>query len=301
MKLLVSLGFLSVASASIWDYINDVRGLLVEDAPNTSQYNNKMEQQQMRRQLVTDNMCIRSLDDQGLNGLDQGTDGNDDSQADLSAICVGDNNGFISWAWDTVDLSGNNSQDACTYWRQPDGTVISLCFTTSRSSTSFTVFECGSFQESGNKCTGSPPTSTNYGAACTAPTPVNQYFATDPNQDKEVNCTLTVLPTGSGDISSLEFLNVCSKTSAAPASNSNDCAFATPGVSTKSVKLCPVLSALLGLTTTVCYRHPRQLLNRRQSLLPNRRPSPLLSPPRKKAARKLSASPAPMGSRQPRP
>ena len=112
-SIFVTLGFLGVASASLRD-------------THYNQIQTEQQQQQFRRQLVTDNMCVRSLDDQGLNGLDQGTDGNDDSQADLSAICVGDNNGFISWAWDTVGLSGSNSQDACTYWRQPDDTVISL-------------------------------------------------------------------------------------------------------------------------------------------------------------------------------
>jgi len=173
---------------------------------------------------------VTVVDDQGPDQLDQATDpGN--SQQDITGARIGDMGSF-GWAWDETDLSGNNSIDTCTYFEEPDGTVISVCYSVQfepdGSVTSgfptFAVYDCGTtYSGAQQKCTGNNPIATDYTVACLNPVQVPSYFMPDDQPDLQADCTLSGL--NGADPADLLLLNTCTKTSASPSSNSNDCLF----------------------------------------------------------------------------
>lgn len=169
---------------------------------------------------------VTIVDDQGPDQLDQANDpGN--SQQDISGARVG-SEGSFGWAWDETDLSGNNSIDTCTYFQETDGSVVSLCYsvqfepdgTVTDGFPTFEVYDCGSSRYDGGqqKCTGNNPLAGGYTVDCTNPEEVASYFAGDNQPDLQADCSLT-------PNDDLLLLNTCTKTSASPSSNSNDCLF----------------------------------------------------------------------------
>jgi hypothetical protein len=178
---------------------------------------------------------VTVLDDQGPDQLDQANDPGG-SQQDITGARLG-NQGSFGWAWDETDLSGNNSIDTCTYFEEPDGTVTSVCYSVQfepdGSITSgfpvYEVYDCGStYDGAQQKCTGFNQLSTQYTATCGDPAVVPSYFGppdfpVDDQPDLQADCKIT-LPDGSL-ADDLLLLNTCTKTSASPSSNSNDCLF----------------------------------------------------------------------------
>lgn len=175
-------------------------------------------------------LFVTVLDDQGPDQLDQANDpGN--SQQDLSGARIGDQGSF-GWAWDEIDLSGNNSIDTCTYFEEADGTVIAVCYSVQFESDgtitagfpTFEVYDCGTtFTGSQQKCTGNNPISTDYSTTCQNPIQVASYFTPDDQPDLQADCALSGV--NGNDPADLLLLNTCTKTSASPSSNSNDCLF----------------------------------------------------------------------------
>ena len=172
------------------------------------------------------------VDDQGPDQLDQANDSGS-SQQDITGARIG-SQGSFGWAWDEIDLSGNNSIDTCTYFEEPDGTVVSACYSVQfepdGSVTSgfpqFELYDCGTtYSGSQQKCTGNNPVSADYNLSCDNPMVVSSFFTPDDQPDLQADCKLT-LP--NGDPAGLLLLNTCTKTSASPSSNSNDCLFSDP-------------------------------------------------------------------------
>ncbi len=173
---------------------------------------------------------VTVVDDQGPDQLDQANDpGN--SQQDITGARIG-NEGSFGWAWDETDLSGNNSIDTCTYFEEADGTVISVCYsvqfdpggTVTAGFPTFEVYDCGTtYDGAQQKCTGNNPVSTDYVVSCGDPVQVPSYFTPDDQPDLQADCTLTLANGDPAD--NLLLLNTCTKTSASPSSNSNDCLF----------------------------------------------------------------------------
>ena len=173
---------------------------------------------------------VTVVDDQGPDMLDQGTDpGN--SQQDITGARIGDQGSF-GWAWDETDLSGNNSIDTCTYFEETDGTVVSVCYsvqfepdgTVTTGFPEFEVYDCGmTYDGAQQKCTGNNPVSTDYALTCEDPVQVPSYFTPDDQPDLQADCLLTLANGDPAD--DLLLLNTCTKTSASPSSNSNDCLF----------------------------------------------------------------------------
>lgn len=58
-------------------------------------------------------------------GIDQIDTGNG-AQQDITGAIIG--HGEFGWAWDETVLSGNNSSDTCTYFRESDGSVTAVCY-----------------------------------------------------------------------------------------------------------------------------------------------------------------------------
>ena len=174
---------------------------------------------------------VTVVDDQGPDQLDQANDpGN--SQQDITGARIG-NQGSFGWAWDETDLSGNNSIDTCTYFEEPDGTVVAVCYSVQfdpgGSVTSgfptYDVYDCGTtYSGAQQKCTGNNPIAADYTVVCQDPAQVPSYFTPDDQPDLQANCTLYNSPAGTPAIG-LPLLNTCTKTSASPSSNSNDCLF----------------------------------------------------------------------------
>ena len=175
---------------------------------------------------------VTVVDDQGPDQLDQATDpGN--SQQDLTGARIGDQGSF-GWAWDEIDLSGNNSIDTCTYFEETDGTVTSVCYsvqfdagdppTVTDGFPMFEVYDCGTtYDGAQQKCTGNNPVSTDYALTCGDPVQVPSYFTPDDQPDLQADCSLMLANGDPAD--DLLLLNTCTKTSASPSSNSNDCLF----------------------------------------------------------------------------
>ena len=172
------------------------------------------------------------VDSQGPDQLDQANDpGN--SQQDLAGAIIAPH-GEFGWAWDEIDLSGNNSIDTCTYFEESDGSVTSVCYT-ARFNSDGTVqngfpiiatYDCGTtYDSSQQKCTGNNSISTEYSATCTDPAQVTSYFQPDDQLDLEASCQLIRDDINADPIDDLLLLNTCSKTSDSPSSNSNDCIF----------------------------------------------------------------------------
>ena len=173
---------------------------------------------------------VTVVDDQGPDQLDQATDpGN--SQQDITGARIGDMGSF-GWAWDETDLSGNNSIDTCTYFEETDGTVVSVCYsvqfdpdgTVTAGFPQFEVYDCDTtYDGAQQKCTGNNPVSIDYAVSCADPVQVPSYFTPDDQPDLQADCTLTLANGDPAD--DLLLLNTCTKTSASPSSNSNDCLF----------------------------------------------------------------------------
>ncbi|MDH4309861.1 MAG: hypothetical protein OEX04_20500, partial [Acidimicrobiia bacterium] len=173
---------------------------------------------------------VTVTDSQGPDQLDQANDPGG-SQQDLTAAIIAPHGAF-GWAWDETNLSGNNSIDTCTYFEEADGTVTSVCYSVQFDDAStitagfpvYAVYDCGlDYSGSQQKCNGNNPVSTQYAVSCETPVIVDSYFTPDDQPDLQAECQLTGL--NGNSVEGLRLLNTCTKTSASPSSNSNDCIF----------------------------------------------------------------------------
>jgi len=190
--------------------------------------------------MMTFTDLIFNADSGGQNDIDPSSLNN---QSDLSAYGV-DGTGAANvstkygWKWDEPALSGNNSQDVCVYLSSttsgasdPNAAEYAICYdiTTDKNgvvtSTSTTTWSCPTYSTAdassgGQKCFGNSTQTLPVGVTITAtPTysaPVAAQFATDPDQDAQVILDVTANL-------NLSLINICSKKSASPASDSSDC------------------------------------------------------------------------------
>jgi hypothetical protein len=177
-------------------------------------------------------------DSGGQNDIDPSALAN---QSDLSAFGingtgVANTTTQYGWKWDQPTLSGNNSQDVCVYLSEtgdndPTKAEYAICFDVITNaqgqitSTSVTYWFCPTYNDAnastgGQKCFGNSTQTLPAGVTITATAVftanVLQQFASDPDLDSQV--ILDAIAS-----LNLTLVNICSKKSASPSSDSSDC------------------------------------------------------------------------------
>lgn len=100
---------------------------------------------------------------------------------------------------------------------EPDGTITN-------GFPQYEIYSCeDTYDGAQQKCTGNNPVSTEYAVTCGEPVVVPSYFTPDDQDDLQADCRVT--NTDGSTATDLLLLNTCTKTSASPSSNSNDCLF----------------------------------------------------------------------------
>ncbi len=185
---------------------------------------------------------ILNPDSGGQNDIDPSSLNN---QSDLSAYGISGTGAAntttqYGWKWDEPFLSGNNSLDVCVYLSSttsgssdPNAAEYAVCFDVTTDSqgnpttTDITYWYCPTYSTAdassgGQKCFGNSselpagPDSAVISATAALTTNVAPQFASDPDRDTQV--VLDVTPN-----LNLTLVNICSKKSASPSSDSSDC------------------------------------------------------------------------------
>jgi uncharacterized repeat protein (TIGR01451 family) len=185
---------------------------------------------------------ILNADSGGQNDVDPSSLNN---QSDLSAYGISGTGAAntttqYGWKWDEPFLSGNNSLDVCVYLSSttsgtsdPNAAEYAVCYDVTTDSegnpttTNITYWYCPTYSTAdassgGQKCFGSSselpagPDSAVISATAALTTNVAPQFASDPDRDTQVVLDVTANL-------NLTLVNICSKKSASPSSDSSDC------------------------------------------------------------------------------
>lgn len=160
------------------------------------------------------------------------TDGANDEpgQKDLTQLCEDLSSsglGYItvSWNWDEINWSGNNSGDACTLFdTDGDGNAnYSLCVTVKGSPaaiTATTLYSCG--DDKLDRCTSPIVSIPSFTSTCSVSTTSTDPFTTGDSypQDTTAQCNIVLSDVGGG---SANMIDVCSYPSQQPNSDPSDC------------------------------------------------------------------------------
>ncbi|MEO7663001.1 hypothetical protein [Gaiella sp.] len=156
------------------------------------------------------------------------------------------------WKWDEVDLSGKNTQDVCVYLSSttsgasdPNAAEYAVCYSllqvnpTDTPVATITYWSCPTYATAnastgGQKCFGNStetlPAGVTLSATAALTTDVLPQFSTDPDNDTQVILDVT-------SNLNLTLINICSKKSSSPASDSSDCGIERAPAFLKLVKV----------------------------------------------------------------
>jgi hypothetical protein len=146
-------------------------------------------------------------------------------QKDLTQLCIdsGGTDLLVTWNWDEISVSGNNTLDACSlYDTDGDGNVdFSLCVTDPTDGPiTTTLYTCG--DDAVDRCTQPLDEVDTFSSTCSTTTENTDPFPTGDAypQDRVASCTVVLADVGATDA---ELLDVCSYPSREPNSDPSDC------------------------------------------------------------------------------
>src|SRR5687768_1878355 len=148
-------------------------------------------------------------------------------QKDLTQLCI-DNAGLptsltISWNWDEISVSGNNTLDACALFdTDGDGNVnFSLCVTDPTDDPiTVTLYSCG--DAAADRCTQPLSSIPSFSSTCSTSTQPTDPFPTGDEfpDDRVASCNIVLSDFGGG---ATTLLDVCTYPSREPNSDPSDC------------------------------------------------------------------------------
>lgn len=187
------------------------------------------------------------LDDQGIDELDQGIDGNGNSQVDLTSFSSDTSTPGtieVGWTWDNLGGSGANSSTGCVLLDTDSDGEANYAVCNSVVGDPFVqvgdsnpeVYKCDTIVGD-VRCNGS--VTEDFTVTCSS-SEVAPAFSSDNDNDTNSSCTIIAEPVVGTNIN---VINVCSYSSEEPSSEYKDCVL-TPGsppVTTVTVTLTKVV------------------------------------------------------------